>query len=66
MSHLQLLLLADLKDTLLNSLHGQAGKFTVSSRRMQEMRQENYFPSIASHIRKWVRECQNCVQNKKN
>ena len=43
-SHLQVLLRVQLKDTLQNSLHGEAGKHPGVSKLMQEIRQKNVFP----------------------
>ena len=42
-SHLLASLPVQLKDTLLNSLHGQTGKHPDISKMMQEIRQKNYF-----------------------
>ena len=64
-SHSQVLLSVQLKDTLLNSLRGETGKLHELSKMMQEITQKHYFPSIANHIRKWIRQCQICVQNKR-
>ena len=48
-----------LRETLPNLLHGQASKHPVVSKMMQEMTQKYYLPTIANHLRKWVKECQN-------
>ena len=64
-SHLQMFSLGHLKDTLLTSLYGQAGKHPGISKMMQEIRQKYYFPSNANHVHKWVTECEICVQDKK-
>ena len=63
-SHLQVLLTVHIKDTLLTSLHGQAGKHPSVSRMMQEIRQKYNFPSIGNHVRNWVQDYQTCVSSK--
>ena len=57
-SHLHVLLTVDLKDILLNSLHGKAGKEPGISEMIQQLSQNYYFPSIANHVREWVKNCQ--------
>ena len=32
---------------------------------MQEIRQKYYFPSIATYLRNWVRDCEICIQDKR-
>ena len=64
-SHLKVLLPVQLKEILLNSLHGRADKHPGSSKIIQEIRQKYYFPSIANHVRKWVKKCQTCVKDKR-
>ena len=32
---------------------------------MQEIRQKYYFPSIATYVRNWVRDCGICIQDKR-
>ena len=32
---------------------------------MQEIRQKYYFPSIATYVRNWVRDCELCIQDKR-
>ena len=32
---------------------------------MQEIRQKYYFPSIATYLRNWVRDCEKCIQDKR-
>ena len=49
---------------LLQSLHGTAGKHPGISKVMQEIRQKYYFPSIATDIKNWVRDCEICIQDK--
>ena len=64
-SHLQVLLPGQLLKVLLQSLHGTAGKHPGISKRMQEIRQKYYFPSIATYVRNWVRDCEICIQDKR-
>ena len=56
-SHLRVLLLGKLLRVLLQSLHGTAGKHPGILKMMQEIRQKYHFPSIATYIRNWVRDC---------
>ena len=64
-SHLQVLLPGQLLKILLQSLHGTTGKDPGISEMMQEVRQKYYFPSIATYVRKWVRDCEICIQDKR-
>ena len=64
-SHLQVPLPGQLLKVLLQSLHGTAGKHPAISKTMQEIRQQYYFPSIATYVRKWVRDCEICIQDKR-
>ena len=64
-SHLQVLLPGQLLKVLLQSLHGTAGKQPGISKTMQEIRQKYYFPSIATYVSNWVRDCEICFQNKR-
>ena len=64
-SHLQVRLPGQLLKVLLQSLHGTAGKHPDISKMMQEMRQKYYFPSIATYVRNWVRDCKICIQDKR-
>ena len=64
-SHLQVLLPGHLLKVLLQSLHGTAGKHPGISKMMQEIRQKYYFPSIATYVRNWVRDCEICIQDKR-
>ena len=64
-SHLQFLLPGHLLKMLLQSLHGTAGKHPDNSKRMQEIRQKYYFPSTATYVRNWVRDCEKCIQDKR-
>ena len=64
-SHLQVLLPGQLLKVLLQSLHGTAGKHSGISKMMQEIPQKYYFPSIATYVRNWVRDCEICIQDKR-
>ena len=64
-SHLQVLLPGQLLKVLLQTLHGTAGKHPTISKMMQEIRQKYYFPSIATYVRNWVRDCEICIQHKR-
>ena len=64
-SHLQVLLPGQLLKVLLQSLHGTAGKHPGISKMMQEVRQKYYFPSSATYVRNWVRDCEICIQDKR-
>ena len=64
-SHLQVLLPGQLLKVLLQSLHGTAGKHPGISKMMQEIRHKYYFPSIATYVRNWVRDCEICIQDKR-
>ena len=64
-SHLQVLQPGQLLKVLLQSLHGTAGKHPRISKKMQEIRQKYYFPSIAPYVRKWVRDCEIYIHDKR-
>ena len=64
-SHLQVLLPGQFLKALLQSLHGTAGKHPGVSKMMQEIRQKYYFPSVATYVRNWVRDCEICIQDKR-
>ena len=32
---------------------------------MPEIREKSYFPSIATYVRNWIRECEICTQDKR-
>ena len=65
-SHLQVLLPGQLLKVLLQSLDGTAGKHPGISKMMQEIRQKYYFPTFATYVRNWVRDCEICIQDKRN
>ena len=64
-SHLQVVLHGQFLKALLQSLHGLAGEHPGISKMMQENRQKYYFPSIATYVRNWVRDCEICIQDKR-
>ena len=64
-SNLQVFLPGQLLKVLLQSLHGTAGKHPSFSEMMQEIRQKYYFPSIATYLRNWARDCKICIQGKR-
>ena len=64
-SHLQVLLPGQILKVLLQSIHGTAGKHPGISKMMQEIRQKYYFPSNATYVRNWVRDCEICIQDKR-
>ena len=64
-SHLQVLLPGQLLKVLLQSLHATAGKQPGISEKMEEIRQKYYFPSIATYVRNWVRDCEICIPDKR-
>ena len=64
-SHLQVLLPGQLLKVFLQSIHGTAGKHPGISKLMQEFRQRYHFPSIATYLRDWVRDCEICIQDKR-
>ena len=64
-SHSHVILPGQLLKVLLQSLHGTAGKHPGISKMMQEIRQKYYFPSIATYVRNWVRDCEICIQDQR-
>ena len=64
-SQLQVLLPGQLLKVLLQSLHGTARKHPGFSKMMQKVRQKYYFPSTATYVRNWVRDCEICSQDKR-
>ena len=43
----------------------QLANTQVFQKKMQEIRQKYYFPSIATYVRNWVRDCEICIQDKR-
>ena len=64
-SHLQVLSPGQLLKVLLQSLQGTAGKHPGFSKKVQEVRQKNYFPSIGTYVRNWVRDCEIYIKDKR-
>ena len=64
-SQIQVLLPGQLLKVLVQSLHGTSGKQPGISKMMEEFRQKYYFPSIATYVRNWVRDCEICIQHKR-
>ena len=64
-SQLQVLLPGQLLKVFLQSIHGTACKHPGISKMMQEIREKYYFPSIATYVRNWVRDCEICLQEKR-
>ena len=64
-SHLQVLLPGPLLKGLLQSIHGTAGKHPDIQKTMQKIRQKYYFPSIATYVRTWIRDCEICIQDQR-
>ena len=64
-SDLQVLLPGQLLKVLLQSIYGTAGKHPGFSKMMQESRRKYHFPSIATYVRNWVRDCEICLQDKR-
>ena len=64
-SQLQVLMPGQFLNVLLQSLHGTSGKHPSISKMMEEIRQKYYFPSIATYVRNWVRDCKICIQDKR-
>ena len=60
-NQLQVFLHGQLLRVLPQSLHGTAGKHPRISQMMQEIWQKYYFPSIATYVRDWVRDCEICI-----
>ena len=64
-NHLQVVVPGQLLKVLLQSLHGTAGKHPCFSKMLPEIRQKYYFPSIATYVRKWFRDCEICIHEKR-
>ena len=61
----QILLPKHLLTELLHALQGTAQKPPGISKMLQEIRQKNYYPGIAKHVRRWVEGCQICTKDKR-
>ena len=64
-SHYQILLPVQLLEELLQALHGHNSNHPGITKMIQEVRQKHYYPCIAKYIKKWVSNCQICIQTKK-
>ena len=64
-SHLHVLLPGQLLKVLLQPLHGTTGKHPGVSKMMEQTRQKYCFPSIATYVKNWVRDCEICIQDKR-
>ena len=65
-NHLQVLLSSRLLAALLKTLHGRASKQPGLSQMMHESRHKQYFPSKTKHVRKWLQQCETCVEDKRS
>ena len=64
-SHYQILLPTQLLEGLLQALHGHNSNHPGITKMIQEVRQKYYYPCIAKYIKKWVSNCQTCIQTKR-
>ena len=64
-SHYQILLPIQLLEELLQALHGHNPNHPGVTKMIQEARQKYYYPCMAKHIKKWVSNCQVCIQTKR-
>ena len=64
-SHYQILLPAQLLEEFLQALHGHNSNHPGITKMIQEARQKYYYPCIAKYIKKWVTNCQICIQTKR-
>ena len=60
---LQVVLPGQTIKVLLQSLHRTAGKHPDISKKMPELQQKFRFPSIATYIKNWFRDCEICIQD---
>ena len=63
-SHYQILLPIQLLEELLQALHGHNSNHPGITKMIQETRQKYYYPCMAKYIKKWVSNCQICIQTK--
>ena len=63
-SHYQILLPIQLLEELLQALHGHNSNHPGITKMIQEARQKYYYPCMAKYIKKWVSNCQVCIQTK--
>ena len=64
-SHYQILLPIQLLQELLQALHGHNSNHPGITKMIQEARQKYYYPCMAKYIKKWVSNCQVCIQTKR-
>ena len=64
-SHYQILLPIQLVDEFLQALHGHNSNHPGITKMIQEARQKYYYPCMAKYIKKWVSNCQTCIQTKR-
>ena len=64
-SNYQILLPIQLLDEFLQALHGHNSNHPGITKKIQEARQKCYYPCIAKYIKKWVSNCQICIQTKR-
>ena len=64
-SHYQILLPIQLLDEFLQALHCHNSNHPGITKMIQEARQKYYYPCIAKYIKKWVNNCQICIQTKR-
>ena len=64
-SHYQILLPIQLLEELLQALHGHNSNHPGITKMIQEARQKYYYPCMAKYIKKWVSNCQVCIQTKR-
>ena len=63
--HHQILLPQHLLQELLQSLHGTAHRHPGISKMLPEVRQMYYNPSMAKHVKRCVKGCEQCAKNKR-
>ena len=59
----QILLLKHLLKELL--IHGTAHQHPGISKMLREIRQKNYHPGVAKHVKQWVEGCETCARDKR-
>ena len=64
-SHYQILLPIQLLEELLQALHGHNSNHPGITKMIQETRQKYYYRCMAKYIKKWVSNCQICIQTKR-
>ena len=61
----QILLSIQLLDEFLQAIHGHNSNHPGIIKMTQEARQKYYYPCLAKYIKKWVSNCQICIQTKR-